>query len=181
MKTAARLNISLASWASQNYAWLDNDRLLFIDKQGRALLFKPCQDGVQDLSDRFSEPLVRVALPFTSQESPPQIPLLLETPSAYWILDPVTLQARALAQPVPSPDLGDGFAWVPTKREMLVAQPVAGQPELSRLVWLDLDSGEVTRSMEIAASNEGRAPLIEWAGLRAPICLVSWVGRPADD
>ena len=152
----------------RSYAWVDNNRVLFIDKQGRALLFTACQAGVQDLSDRFSEPLTRVALPYTSHEAPSSMPLFLEAPSAYWILDPVTLQARALAQPAPSPDLGDSFTWVPAQRQMLVAQPVAGQPELTRLVVLDLDSGEVLRSLEIEASNEGRAPLIEWAGLERP-------------
>ena len=47
-------------------------------------------------------------------------------------------------------------------------QPVAGKPELSRLVVLDLDSGQVLRTMEIEASIEEGTPLVEWLGPERP-------------
>jgi hypothetical protein len=61
---------------------------------------------------------------------------------------------------------------------MSVLQPIAGKPEFSRLVLLDLDSGQVLRSMEIEASNEGRAPLIEWLGPERPFVWSFGVGGP---
>jgi hypothetical protein len=152
----------------QNYAWLDNERVLFIDKEGRVFLFTRCQPGSQDISDLFEEALVRVAMPDINQELASPGSLLLEAPSAYWLLDPVTLQAHPLADPVPSPEQADSFAWIPSGHRISVIQPVAGKPELSHLVLLDLDSGQVLRSMEIEASTEEQAPLVEWLGPERP-------------
>ena len=155
----------LGTQVSQNYAWLDNERVLFIDRSGRALVFTRCQEGMQDLSDRFAEPLVRVAQPLASPEQNPYGPLLLEAASAYWLLDPVTLEARPLVDPVPSPELGDSFAQPLSGNQISVLQPVAGKPERSWLVLLDLDSGQVLRSLEIETGwEEGRAPIVEWMG-----------------
>jgi hypothetical protein len=176
--------------SQQNYAWLDDERVLFIDRQGRALLFTLCQPGSEDLRARFDEPLLRVAQPLDLSQPAPQGPLLLEAPSAYWLLDRATLEARPLAEPVPSSDLdpavlqtrtqadpiptldlADSFAWSPSGSQVAVLQPVPGRPGLSRLVLLDLESGLVTRSLEIEAGNEGRAPFAEWLG---PERLMVW-------
>jgi hypothetical protein len=155
----------LGQQGSLSYAWLDNERVLFIDKNGRAFLFTACQDGTLDLSDRFDEPLLRVAQPLISPELAAHDPLLLEAPSAYWLLNPVTMEARALAEPVPSPGQGDSFAWPPSGHQISVLQPVVGKPERSWLVLLDLDSGQVLRSLEIETGwEEGRAPIVEWMG-----------------
>jgi hypothetical protein len=149
---------------SQNYGWVDNEHVLYIDKNGQAFLFTACQPGSMDLSDRFPEPLSRVALPSDLSDLVTQGPLLLEAPSAYWLMDPVTLQAHALAEPLPSPDLVDSFAWLPERQQIAVLQPVAGKPEMSHLWLLDGASGKVALSLEIEASNEGRAPFMELAG-----------------
>ena len=158
----------LGAQGYQSYAWLDNERVLFIDKEGRVLLFTRCQPGSQDISGLFEETLVRVAMPFSNQELASTGPLLLEAPSAYWLLDPVTLQARALADPVPSPEQVDSFAWAPSGHRISVIQTVAGKPELSRLVLLDLDSGNVLYQIEIEASVEVGTPLVEWLGPERP-------------
>jgi hypothetical protein len=98
-------------------------------------------------------------------EQNPYGPLLLEAASAYWLLDPVTLEARPLVDPVPSPELGDSFAQPLSGNQISVLQPVAGKPERSWLVLLDLDSGQVLRSLEIETGwEEGRAPIVEWMG-----------------
>lgn len=169
--------------SQENYAWLDNERVLFIDINGRALLFTRCQEGAQDLGELFDEPLLRVAQPYHSARQAEGTPLLLEAPSSYWLLDPATLEARALADPVPTSDvdlasleeriledpiptleLFDSFAWLPSGHQMSVLQPVEDRPEKSLLVLLNLDSGQVLSSLEIEASREGRAPLLEWMG-----------------
>jgi len=148
----------------QNYAWLDNERVLYIDNQGRAFLFTACESGSQELSDHFNEPLVRVAMPLAPTDPPMQGPLLLETASAYWLLDPITLQAHVLSDPIPSPELADNFAWLASEHLVAITQPIADMPELTRLVLLNLDSGEVLRSLEIQASHEWGAPTSEWLG-----------------
>jgi len=148
----------------QNYAWLDNERVLYIDNKGKPLVFTACMPGSYDLGDRFNEPLVRVAMPLGSPAPPLQGPLLLESASAYWLLDPVGLQVRVLNDPSPSPELADSFAWLPSESLMAVMQPIADEPELSRLVLLNLDSGEVLRSLEIHSSHEWGAPSSEWLG-----------------
>ena len=158
----------LSAQGYQSYAWLDNDRVLFIDNEGRALLFTRCQPGSQDISGNFGEAFVRVAMPTINQELASPGPLLLESPSAYWLLDPVILTAHPLEEPVPSPKQADGFAWIPAGHQISVIQPVAGKPELSRLVVLDLDSGHVLRSIEIEASIEEGTPLVEWLGPERP-------------
>jgi hypothetical protein len=168
----------LGQQGSENYAWLDNERVLFIEKNNRVLLFTACQDGVEDLTDHFSEPLVRVAQPLIPQHPAAQGPLLLEGSSAYWLLDPVSLEARTLADPVPSPNQGDGFAWVGSGRRISVLQPIAGQLESCRLVLLDLDSGEVLRSVDSQVSFEGRAPIIEWMGPERPFIWSFGGGGP---
>jgi hypothetical protein len=148
----------------QNYTWLDNERVLYIDNRGQAFLFTACEPGSQGLSDHFNEPLVRVAMPLAPTDPPMQGPLLLETASAYWLLDPITLQARALSDPIPSPELTDNFAWLASEHLMAIMQPITEKPELSRLVLLNLDSGEVLRSLEIQSSHEWGAPSSEWLG-----------------
>jgi len=148
----------------QNYTWLDNERVLYIDNRGQAFLLIACEPGSQGLSDHFNEPLVRVAMPLAPTDPPMQGPLLLETASAYWLLDPITLPARALSDPIPSPELADNFAWLASEHLMAVMQPIADEPELSRLVLLNLDSGEVLRSLEIQSSHEWGAPSSEWLG-----------------
>jgi hypothetical protein len=162
----------------QSYAWLDDRQLLFVDSKGRTLLFTPCQSGYQDLSDRFTGSLVRVATPLSAPWLATPGPLLLEGPSAYWLLDPATLQARSLADPLPSPNQGDGFAWIPAGHRISVIQPLPDRPGLSRLVLLDLDSGKVLRSLEIDASDEGRAPLVEWLGPERPFVWSFGSGGP---
>jgi hypothetical protein len=160
----------------QNYAWLDNERVLYIDNKGKPYLFTACMPGSDDLSDRFNEPLVRVAMPLGSPDPPLQGPLLLESASTYWLLDPLSLQARALRDPVPSSGQVDSFAWLASENRMAILQPSAGQPEISRLVLLSLDSGEVLRSLEIKASSEGRGPVSEWIG---PQRLFVWSMQPS--
>jgi hypothetical protein len=160
----------------QNYAWLDNQRVLYIDNKGKPFLFTACMPGSDDLSDRFDEPLLRVAIPLGSQDPPLQGPLLLESASTYWLLDPLSLQARALRDPVPSAGQVDSFAWLASERQMAILQPSAEQPEISRLVLLSLDSGEMLRSLEIKASYEGRGPISEWLG---PQRLFVWSMQPS--
>jgi hypothetical protein len=162
----------------QNYAWLDNERVLYIDKNGRPLLFTACQEGFLDLSDRFDEPLSRIALPVNFPELTHQGPLLLEGPSAYWLLDPAALQAKRLADPCPSPDLADSFAWLPSGDQISVLQLIPGDSGTSRLVILDLNSGEVMRSLVIEASEEGRAPIVEWMGPEHPFAWGFGAGGP---
>jgi hypothetical protein len=160
----------------QNYAWLDNKRVLYIDNKGKPYLFTACMSGSDDLSDRFTEPLLRVAILLSSPDPPLQGPLLLESASTYWLLDPLSLQARALRDPVPSSDQVDSFAWLASEHQMAILQPSAEQPEISHLVLLSLDSGEVLRSLEIKASNEGRGPISEWLG---PQQLFVWAMEPS--
>jgi hypothetical protein len=102
----------------------------------------------------------------------------LEGSSAYWLLDTATLEARVLADPVPSPEQVDGFAWVGEGRVISVLQPIAGQPEFCRLVLLDLDSGDVLRSLDVEVNSEGRAPLIEWMGAERPFLWSFGAGGP---
>ena len=169
----------LGTPGSLDYAWLDNERVLIIDPASRALLFTRCQDGVLDLSDRFAEPLVRISVPLISPELAAPGRMLLESASAYWLFDPATLQARPLEDLAPSPDLADSFAWLPSGRQMSVLQPVAGTPERSRLVVLDLDSGQVLNSLEIVASSDGGStPLVEWMGPERPFVWSFGTGGP---
>lgn len=160
----------------QNYAWLDNERVLYIDNQGRAFLFTACKEGGQDLSDQFNEPLVRVAMPLIPPEHSIPGSLLLESTSAYWLLDPVSLQARALTGLVPSPEMGDSFVQLPNERQMAILQPITDKPDFSRLVLLNLENGELSRDFEIQVQNEGRAPLSEWVGAQR---LFVWSYEPA--
>ncbi len=162
----------------QNYAWLDSEHVLYIDRRGRALLFTACQAGFLDLSDRFAEPSVRVALPLIPSEPAEGGPLLLQTASAYYLLDPITLQARLLAEPKPSPELGDSYAWIPSGRRLSVLQQIAGQAGRSRMVLLDLESGQVLRSLEIETSAEGTAPIVEWMGPERPFAWGFGTGGP---
>jgi len=183
--------------SDQNYAWLDNERVLFIDKLGHPFLFTRCQPGSQDLSDRFEEPLLRVARSLPSPEIGTAGPMLLEAPSAYWLLDPVTLQARLLADPLTSSDidaayleeralkdpipslmLEDSFAWLPSGHQLSVLQPIEGDLEHSHLVLLDLDTGQVLRSLEIEAYSEGMAPLVEWMDSERPFVWGFGTGGP---
>lgn len=154
----------LRQQGSQSFTWLDNERVLFIDNKGRALVFTRCQPGDQDISGSFAEALLRVAMPDINQELASPGPVLLEGTSAYWLLDPVSLQAHPLAEPLPTPGQVDGFSWIPSGHRISVIQPVAGEPDLSRLALLDLDSGDVLRSVEIEASLEGGTPQVEWMG-----------------
>lgn len=161
-----------------DYSWIDNEHVLFIDQEGRALLFTRCQEGVQDLSDSFGEPLVRVAQPLISQELAAPGALLLESASAYWLLDPATLEARPLSDPLPSPDQVDDFGWLPAVNQIVVVQPVVGSPEQTRLVLLDWGSGEVLRSLEVEASSEGYAPIVEWINPQRPFIWSFGQGGP---
>jgi hypothetical protein len=148
----------------QNFAWLDEENLLFIDRAGRALLFSPCKPGFLDLSDRFAEPLVGVGAPLISSVPARAGPLLLEASSAYWLLNPATLQARPLAEPVPSAGQVDSFSWTDDGRQLAVLQPIQNEPDRTRLTLLDLDSGQILRSFEVETGNEDRAPIIERIG-----------------
>ncbi len=152
----------------QSYAWLDSRRLLFIDNKGQAHLFTPCQAQSQDLSDRFFEPLKRIALPFNYSELVIQGPLLLEGTADYWILDPATLQGRALADPLPAVDGSANFAIVPGGNRLSVFQQVADKPGLCRLDVVDLVSGQKTRSAEVDAGSQGCALMVEWLGPERP-------------
>lgn len=158
----------LGAQGSQNYVWLDAGRLLFIDAKGRSLLFKPCQAGSEDLSERFNGPLVRIAQPPVATSSMAAGPLLLEAATTYWLLDPASLGAHPLADPLPSPDLTDSIARLPSGRQVSIIQPVSGQPGRSRLVLIDLESGQALRSLEVEASAEGRGPMVEWLGPERP-------------
>lgn len=158
----------LGGQAYQNYAWLDDERLLFINRAGQALLFSPCEPGFQDLSDQFAEPLLRVAWPVISGGPAAPGPLLVEAASAYWILDPATLQARPLAEPVPSAGQADSFSWTGSGRQLSVLQPIQDAPDRTLLSLLDLDTGQMLRSLEIETGNEGSAPFIEWMGPDRP-------------
>ena len=148
----------------QDYTWLDNERVLYIDNQGRSFVFTACEPGSQELSDRFNERLLRVAISNMPTDPPMQGPLLLESASAYWLLDPITLQARALSDPIPSPELADNFAWLASEHLVAIIQPIADTPELIRLVLLNLDSGDVLRSLEIQSNHEWGAAGSEWLG-----------------
>ncbi len=155
----------------QNTAWLDNQRVLFIDKQGQAVLFSACQPGSEDISSRFGEPLLRAAVPIISSGPAAGGPLLLQGQTAFWVLNPETLDTRPVDGIVPSSDLTETFARRPGSQQMAVIQQVPGDAGLSRITLVDLNSGEVVQQVEAAGRN-GTDPMhSEWMG---PDHLLVW-------
>jgi hypothetical protein len=138
--------------------WTPDGRLLTILEGYGVQLATPCEEEILDLNDRFSERVL--SLPAWNERGPL---FLLQGEAQYWVLDSGSLTARPVEQPVPSSGGEDRLSWSHSGERLAIIQPdYSAYGERSVLFVLEVESGQVARTVEIPYGEEFGTPIIEW-------------------
>jgi len=141
-------------------AWLPDGRLLLVTEVGEMVLFRPCVEGREPITERYSVAFTQaVAYDAASGR------VLLKNAAAYWILDGASLEAQPLAGVSPNPyDLHwDRAAWSPGGRQLAIARLNGQDRQAGATLYLvEGATGAVNRSLPLATDSDQSAPLVEW-------------------
>jgi hypothetical protein len=145
---------------ASHYAWLPDDRLLYVSDAGEMVIISPCTDGMENISDSY--PVTFSKLPAYDDAG---AFLLLQNQDGYWLMDGHTLDAYQVASVTPNPYEyhWDQFAWSLDKQHIAISR-LNGQDAAdgSTLYIIDVHTGEVERSLPLAVATDQSAPHIEW-------------------
>ena len=145
---------------ASHYAWLPDDRLLYVSDAGDMEIMTPCTEGMENISDSY--PVTFSKLPAYDERS---TFTLLQNQDGYWLMDGHTLNVHQVASVTPNPYEyhWDQFAWSLDGQHIAISR-LNGQDasDGSSLYIVDVHTGEVGKSLSLVAASDQSAPYIEW-------------------
>ena len=158
----------------ENTVWLPDGRLLHAKPSGDMTVLTPCQLGSDKLTLHLSDAFIRVMA--SSKESGR---ILLESESAFWILDGRTLELMRIPDVTPNPYEihWDTSTWLAGGRQLVIGRLNGrkGSNGGTTLFLIDGISGEVKNSLDLEGEFGQSAPWIE--GLTEEKILYSTQGE----
>lgn len=152
-----------------HHAWLPDGRLLFVDSSGEVAALTPCQPEVERLADRFPDTFTQIGA-----YAPENGRVLLQSESAYWILDGRTFTLQPIPEVTPNPYEfhSDMYTWLPGGERLAIARLNGrrGSHEGMTLYLIDGGTGQVENSLFMAGDFGQSAPWLE--GLSASEILM---------
>ena len=145
----------------EHYAWLPEGRLLYVSGTGAMVLYTPCTDVVENITDRYPVQLTHVAsVDMTGGH------VLLKNQNEYWLLDGTSLEATHIQDLSPiSPEYStDRYAWSPGGDRMAIAKTNAQDASAGATIHLvNGTSGTVEMNIPLVGNPEQvDAPLVDW-------------------
>ena len=151
---------AFADTLREHHTWLPDGRLLYVDSTGEMVVLTPCQPGAEKLTDRFPETFIQIGA-----YTPENGLVLLQSKSAYWILDGRTFSLQLIPEVIPNPDEfhWDRFAWLPGGERLAIARLNGREVsnEGSTLYLIAGDTGQVEVNLPLAGDFGQSAPWIE--------------------
>jgi hypothetical protein len=144
----------------QHHAWLPNGQLLLVDDTGQIVLLMPCAPGVQNVAPESAELFTEI-MPDGGENGR----VLCKSANEYRIFDGRTLTWRSIPGVTPNPYEAhwDKAAWQPGGETLAIAR-LNGRDasDGSTLYVIAGDTGEVIRSLPLAAATDQSAPRVDW-------------------
>lgn len=144
----------------QHQAWLPDGQLLLLDDIGQIVLLTPCAPGVQNVTPESVELFTEILAHDGENGS-----VLVKSANEFWIFDARTLTWRSIPGVTPNPYEAhwDNAAWQ-TSGETLAIARLNGRDasDGSTLYIIAGDTGEVIRSLPLAAATDQSAPRVDW-------------------
>ena len=146
---------------ASHYAWLPDNRLLYVSDAGDMVIMTPCTDGMENISDSY--PVTFSKLPTYNEGS---AFMLLQSQAGYWLMDGHTLNVHQVAGVTPNPYEyhWDQFAWSLDGQHISISR-LKGQDasDGSLLYIVDVHTGAVGKSLSLVTASDQSAPYnIEW-------------------
>jgi len=144
----------------EKYAWLPDNRLLYLDSVGELFFIDPCQSEPEQMADHFKEQftLIRAYEPVTGQ-------LLLQSEEAFWILDGNTMEVQLIQDVTPNTyELHwDNATWLPDGEQLVISRLNGrqGSNAGATLYLVDGNTGEVENSLVLGGDFGQGAPWVE--------------------
>ena len=144
----------------ENTAWLPDGRLLYIESSGDMTVLTPCQLGSEKLTVSLPEVFNRVMA--ISEESGR---ILLESQSAYWVLNGRTLELLRIPDVTPNPYEihWDTSTWLANGDQLMIGRLNGrkGSNGGATLYLIDGTTGKVQNSLQLEGEFGQSAPWIE--------------------
>jgi hypothetical protein len=144
----------------QHHAWLPNGQLLLVNDIGQIALLTPCAPGVQDVPPESAELFTKIMAQDGENGR-----VLFKSANEYWIFDGRTLTWRSIPGVTPNPYEAhwDDAAWQPGGETLAISR-LNGRDasDGSTLYVIAGGTGEVIRSLPLAAATDQHAPRVDW-------------------
>ena len=148
----------------QQYAWLPDGRLLYLDPGGEMVVLTPCQPGAERLTSLLPAPFNRIA---ADDQASGQLLLLDERMEAgsFWIMDGRTYTLTPIPDVTPNTyDLHwDNATWLPGGQHLVISRLDGrrGSNAGATLFLINGDSGQVELSHHLPGDFGQSAPPVE--------------------
>lgn len=145
----------------QHYIWLPDGRFLYVSESGEMVLFQPCVDGAENLTDRYSANLTQVSsFDATSGHA------VLMGQDSYWLLDGTTLEIQQIPGVLPNSSIDgrDWISWSPDRDRLAISQ-MEGQDASTGAILFIIDeaSGAVEMQIPLMGNTEtADGPIVDW-------------------
>ncbi len=144
----------------EHYAWLPDDRLLYLDSVGEVFVIEPCQPKPEQWTDHFPEKITLIRA-YESVSGK----VLLQSERAFWILDGSTKEVKLIQDVTPNAyELHwDNAIWFPGGEQLVISRLNGrkGSNTGATLFLIDADTGEIQNSLELDGDFGQSAPWIE--------------------
>ena len=166
-KTGAICRAGESKWTAEwsdglrdHFAWLPDGRGLYVSDGGQMVVFTPCAEDVEDITNRYSAAFAR-AVSYDEQSGR----VLLRSQAAFWLLDGSSLEDRQIPGITPGPveSQRGWYAWSAGGERLaisLMSSPDTGDG--ATLTVVNGATGAVEQNMPLEDASEASLPIPEW-------------------
>ena len=144
-----------------HYAWLPDAHFLYVAEAGEMVMFNPCMEGIEDLTNRFPVKFTQaVAFDGTNGR------VLLKNQESYWLLDSTSLEVQEIPDVTPTSIeyQVDRYGWS-KEGDRLAISKMNGQDasQGATIFIIEAASGNAEISIPLVGTSEYvDAPIVDW-------------------
>jgi hypothetical protein len=143
-----------------HFAWLPDGRGLYVSDGGQMVVFTPCAEDVEDITNRYPAAFTR-ALSYDEQSGR----VLLRSQAAFWLLDGSSLEVRQIPGIIPGPveSQWGWYAWSAGGERLaisLMSSPDTGDG--ATLSVVNGATGALEQNMRLEDASDANLPFPAW-------------------